>query len=88
MMKLNQQAIILMSHFHAFSSFVLGCGIMNNQTEEEDDGKLKLSHASIFFGGEVENFKFNFKNFRKIDQKFSRYPGDGLLGKFQGTDGL
>jgi hypothetical protein len=35
------EAIILMCHFHAFSSFVLGCGIMDNHKDEDDENKGK-----------------------------------------------
>ena len=35
------QAVVLLCHFHAFSSFVLGCGLMDNHL---DDGEEQRSN--------------------------------------------
>jgi len=32
-------AIVVMCHFHAFSSFVLGCGVMDNNPQDDKPSK-------------------------------------------------
>ena len=49
------QAIILLAHFHAFSSFSLGCGIMENPTEEEKNETLHKKEIQDNLGNNTDN---------------------------------